>query len=216
MQGGTGPRPAEDQPTGDMMRTGDSYSLLKNERFGPQWYGYKSQAERDVWIKILMNNSPWYWFCTFTFKVDISSELAVKHFLRWLSRVRMALDQNIAHRAKLRWFLATEPTTAGRVHLHALLSHDGLRRLNMFRFASRWEHVSISKGKRKWFPCGLARIYPAKTKAAVRYVTKYVAKGGFFDWGRLKLQHSEYVRLIDVRNKADIHTGNIDAWIKSG
>jgi len=198
------------------MRKGDSYSLLKNERFGAEWYGYRSLEERKIWIKILENNFPWHWFCTFTFKVDISPELAVKHYFSWLSRVRMALDQNIKHRAKLRWFLATEPTYAGRVHLHALLSHDGLRRLNRFRYASKWERVSISKGKNnRWFPCGLARIYPAKTKAAVRYITKYVAKGGFYDWGRLKLRRSDYARLTDARDRIDVHIGDSGACTKS-
>jgi hypothetical protein len=74
----------------------------------------------------------------------------------------------------LRWVLAAEWTKAQRVHLHAVISGDGLDRLPRRRWGTRWESLGLS--------CGMARIFAQRGRAS-EYLAKEIGKGGVFVMG---------------------------------
>ena len=140
---------------------------------GPHVAAGSAQALRDSWASFILGFASWDWFVTLTFKTDVSRDRARRMFFAWLARLGRSLEDSKAGRpARFRWILAMEDTCAGRVHLHALLSSNGLDDHPRFRWEARWESVGG----------GLARIYPAVRKAAP-YLVKYVAKDGDIDAG---------------------------------
>jgi len=129
---------------------------------------------RRRWIKLINSNQPWEWFVTLTFKFDVSERQARRLFRRWAARLRQAArDSNGGRDPRFAVVLATERTTRGRVHFHALAKAGGLlESLSRYRWAARWESVGGA--------CGMARINAAQ-RGACQYLTKYIAKGGALD-----------------------------------
>lgn len=110
---------------------------------------------------------PWDWFATFTFKDDVSPDVALRLLDRWLGRLREALTDSAA--PMLQCVVAIEWTCRGRVHLHAVCRAPGLCDVSRKRWRQRWEGLSRV--------CGMARIHPASGRAS-GYLSKYCGKGG--------------------------------------
>jgi hypothetical protein len=87
----------------------------------------------------------------------------------------------------LRWALATEWTKAQRVHLHAVISGDGLDRLPRRRWSTRWESLGSS--------CGMARVFAQEGRAS-EYLAKEIGKGAVFVLG------GPWARRLAVRNRS--------------
>lgn len=131
------------------------------------------------WVDYLAKaNAPWHWFCTFTFKYDITALHAERLFKRWVARLCRSLNHNrkSSTQVRLSYALAIEYTTLNRVHMHAVIKTQcgSLAGSNMMRWENRWE--SISHGS------GMAKIGKAGS-AACKYVVKYTAKRGRLSMG---------------------------------
>ena len=82
---------------------------------------------RQAWVDWIRVNDPFDWFVTFTFKEDVSVELAVGLLDRWLARLAQACRDKSGHAASLTCVCAIEWTTNHRVHLHLVVKALSLR-----------------------------------------------------------------------------------------
>jgi|GEM_PF-5793408 len=126
-------------------------------------------ALRDQWAKWIEVNGPWTWFVTLTFKEDVSVGRGNRLLDRWLARLAQACRDKSGHQAVLTCVCAVEWTTNRRVHLHLVAKAPGLDEHRRKRWQHIWEETS--------YVCGMARIHPARRRAAP-YLTKYLGKGG--------------------------------------
>jgi len=124
-----------------------------------------------AWARKTVRNGGW--FATFTFEYDVSEEAAVSMFRRFAKRLAQSLKDKTGIQM-LRWVLALEWTSEGRVHLHVILNSPGLETLPRKRWMKIWERMSRA--------CGWSRIYPA-TRKAIPYSVKYAGKGGLLEFG---------------------------------
>ena len=124
---------------------------------GPHVAAGSAQALRNSWASFILSFASWDWSATLTFKTDVSRDRARRMFFAWLARLGRSLEDSKAGRpARFKWVLAMEDTCAGRVHLHALLSSNGLDDHPRFRWEARWESVGG----------GLARILPRRAQGS--------------------------------------------------
>jgi hypothetical protein len=124
-------------------------------------------ALRDAWIALL-GRWEWEWFCTFTFRDLVHPEAADKRFRVLLSQANRVLYGVRWHKhgEGIRWVRALEYQKRDVIHYHALLA--GVQDLRRLTWMDRWYDMA-----------GIARIEPITTPdAVVRYVSKYVVKGG--------------------------------------
>jgi hypothetical protein len=94
---------------------------------------------RRGWSRWIDRAAAWDWFTTHTFKEDVSVDQALRLFDRWLARLVEASRQKSRCSPELRCAIAVEWTCRGRVHLHAVISGEGLRALRGSRWRHRWE-----------------------------------------------------------------------------
>jgi hypothetical protein len=124
--------------------------------------------------RVLLGRWEWEWFCTFTFRDLVHPEAADKRFRVLLSQANRVLYGHRWHKqqgAGLRWVRALEYQKRDVIHYHALMA--GVQDLRRLTWMDRWHELA-----------GYARIEPIDTAdAVVRYVSKYVVKGGEIDLG---------------------------------
>jgi hypothetical protein len=121
------------------------------------------------WARWIDRATEWVWFTTHTFLYDVSPEVALALYDRWLARLAEACRQKSRCPPELQAACAIEWTHARRVHLHSVIAGRGLGRLRMLRWQHRWEDLDRL--------CGMARVFSAKDRASA-YLAKYCGKGG--------------------------------------
>jgi len=117
------------------------------------------------------------WFVTLTFKSYVPELRAHRLLNAWLRALCDAYCCTTGLN-ELRWVSAQEWQKRLVIHFHLLLSGVRLDELSRMRWEHRWEgkgeKVAIGK---EIFPCGFARIYPARKRLAP-YLAKYAGKTG--------------------------------------
>jgi hypothetical protein len=154
---------------------------------------------RDAWIAFL-GRWEWEWFCTFTFRDMVHPEAADKRFRLLLSEANRVLYGHRWHKhgGGLRWVRALEYQKRDVIHYHALVG--GVRDLRRLTWMDRWYELA-----------GIARIEPITTTAAVvRYVSKYVVKGGEIDLGG-PLKPSELPLFLQAASRPGDYSGGSKA-----
>jgi hypothetical protein len=129
------------------------------------------RALQAAWITFV-EQWDWEWFCTLTFRGDIHPEAAAKRFDGFASRMNHALygPRWYKQQVGIQWVRALEYQRQGIIHFHAVIAGAASER------PSTWEQV--------WDDlAGLAEIGPIRNMtAALRYLTKYVHRGGELDF----------------------------------
>lgn len=139
-----------------------------------------------AWSKFIDKTILWIWFCTFTFKSDVSVERALELFDQWWARLSEAVRQKSKSTLSLTCVVAIEWTHANRVHLHAVVAGPGLDDHRRIRWQHYWEGLH--------YLCGMARILPAQDRAS-SYLGKYLGKGGILVLrGRFPRWHAPQMR----------------------
>ncbi|MHB8425144.1 MAG: rolling circle replication-associated protein [Gammaproteobacteria bacterium] len=137
--------------------------------------GPNMQAVRDGWIE-LCSRYQWDWFCTMTFADAVHPERAFKTWRYWVSQLNRDLFgrhwQGTEH-GGVYWVRGSEYQRRGVLHYHALMS--AVNDLDALTYRWYWKNL--------WNDlAGFAMIDKIKDEvAAMKYVTKYVVKGGDID-----------------------------------
>jgi hypothetical protein len=163
------------------------------------------QAQRDAWIALL-GRWGWEWFCTFTFRDLVHPEAADKRFRVFISQANRVLFgiRWSKHERGLRWVRALEYQKRDVIHYHALMGDvQDLRRLY---WMDRWYDLA-----------GIARTEPIDTPdAVVRYVSKYVVKGGEIDLGGPLIPSELPLFLQAASRSGDDSKGSEAGSVKAG
>ena len=134
------------------------------------------QTLQAAWIQFLMPYR-WHWFCTMTFRDYVHPEAADKRFRYFVSKLNRMLLGPRWHKkpsASVYWARGLEYQRRNVLHFHALLG-CAAKDLNHHAIRKYWEAVWNEMA-------GYARIDCVRShKDAIRYVTKYVTKGGQID-----------------------------------
>ena len=128
-----------------------------------------------AWIEML-GRYPFDWFFTGTFRDHVHPEAAEKRYRRFINDLNRSLYGR--HWMKkpgcgVYWIVAWERQQRNVLHLHALIgdNEDLNNRARRLIWMDYWNRLA-----------GFARIEPiADSQATIRYVCKYVAKGGEID-----------------------------------
>lgn len=132
-------------------------------------------AVRDGYIE-LCGRYCWDWFCTMTFADPVHPESAAKRWRYWVSCLNRGIFGRHWQRTKhggVYWVRSSEYQQRGVLHYHALMS--AIADLNTLAWRLSWMD--------NWGElAGFAKIEAISDQvAAVKYVTKYVVKGGDID-----------------------------------
>ena len=164
-------------------RTGPKLASVRARRF-PDWEApcavdektltaTDDSASLEAWVE-LMSRFEWEWFCTFTFRNEVTPEAADKAF-RLLVSVLNRREYGVRWYKKghgIQWVRALELQRRGVIHYHALFRLCG--RLRRMEAVDLWWSLGF----------GIARIYAPRGQEAVRrYCAKYIAKDGELDVG---------------------------------
>jgi hypothetical protein len=121
-----------------------------------------------------LDRFPWQWWATFTFREAwVHPEAADKLFRVFISKANRALHGPRWAKKGLgvSWVRGLERQRRGTIHYHVLLS--GVGRLRRYTYERLWRELA-----------GFARIERPRSRGRVlRYITKYVVKGGEIDFG---------------------------------
>lgn len=148
-------------------------------------------ARRIDWMMSRRNVESW--FVTLTFKNFITENRARGLMKSWLYSLTDAYGRTVLEGKEvdrghgLKWVAAQEWQKRHVIHFHLILSGVRLGSLSRMRWENRWSGMKVmSSTGEVYFPCGFARIYDARTKAAP-YLAKYVGKtddpGSALEWG---------------------------------
>jgi len=135
----------------------------------------------DAWIEFIERFEPYHWYCTLTFKNNVSNARANKQFSRYIRRINEILfgkryrDKGLG----LPYVNARERQNRGTPHFHTLIGGD-VYKLKRLSYMDLWY-----KGEgRKFNANGFARILPFDSlqgETIRAYISKYVVKGGEID-----------------------------------
>lgn len=140
--------------------------------------GFDRRALQDAWAEFLAP-IPFQWFATLTFETNVHPEAAFKRYRRFTNELNRSLYGRRWEKqpnAGIHWIVATERQKRGVVHLHALMGdpNDLNRIARRLQWMDTWGEMA-----------GFARIEAIRSgDAALRYVTKYVIKGGDIDFSK--------------------------------
>jgi hypothetical protein len=132
----------------------------------------EGRALQEAWINWL-GQWRWEWYCTLTFRDEVHPEAAERRFRTFEKMINRALygPRWFKHGQGIQWVRALEYQRRGVIHFHALLA--GVSSLQRSTWTATWH---------EW--AGFARIEPIESPAAVlRYISKYVIRGGELDLG---------------------------------
>lgn len=162
---------AGQQPTagvGQVKPLLDGMTRTERRRWEGRTWAQGERAVRQVHLVHWVRGWPWEWFATGTYGECRSAEAARRRFRWWLRQVNEAAHGKRWKRARtgLYGVVAFEAQKRGDWHWHALLARtNGLR----YRTAHELHDGFL------WL-----RGLQGDNEHAVRYVVKYVTKGG--DW----------------------------------
>jgi hypothetical protein len=169
------PKPSTPGPEG-LLNHDAQQPRVKSQAYSG--IGIDRQALRNAWSEFL-SPIPFQWFATLTFETNVHPEAALKRYRRFTNDLNRSLYgrrwEKLAN-AGIHWIVATERQKRGVVHLHALMGDPNDLNLIARRLTwmDRWAEMA-----------GFARIEAIHSDdAALRYVTKYVIKGGDIDFSR--------------------------------
>ena len=140
----------------------------------------KSQEQllRDAWANFL-SAYKFQWFATLTFETNVHPEAALKRWRFFTNQLNRALYgrrwQKKEH-GGIYWILGIEYQKRGVIHFHALMGaiNDLNEIASRLSWMDYWNELA-----------GFARIEAIRSnEAALRYVTKYVVKGGDIEFSR--------------------------------
>lgn len=119
------------------------------------------------------------WFVTLTFKEYVSERAAWSLLNAWTTNLSQAYHDTVYRTTEgshgVRWTVAQEWQKRSVIHFHAIISGARLDELSRKRWEHRWSVMTLKVAGKVYTPCGFARIYPAREKAAP-YLAKYVGK----------------------------------------
>ena len=176
---------AERQPAQKLLAPGPA-SRLNHGLQGPHVKALSCEAFpksdmqllRDAWAEFL-SAYPFQWFATFTFETNVHPEAALKRwrfFTNQLNRSLYGRRWQKKEHGGIYWILGIERQRRGVIHFHALMGgvndlNKAARRLSCMDY---WNELA-----------GFARIEAIRSnEAALRYVTKYVVKGGDIEFSK--------------------------------
>lgn len=142
----------------------------------------KPQPLHEGWFQLL-NEFHWQWYITHTFRESVHPERADKLWRVWCSKINRYLYGPRWHKKNksVFWVRAIEYQRRDVIHFHGLMT--GVESLNQFEWMDKWLNLDgegVGEGL-----TGISRIYnidkEEKTDAVIRYVSKYVVKGGEID-----------------------------------
>jgi hypothetical protein len=134
------------------------------------------QSLSNTYADWLRKFEPYGWFVTATFKCEVTEDLGVRQYLKWIRKLN---EELFGRRYKekglgITHVRATERQKRGVIHFHALLGADVLK-LRRKSCEAAWESQSYNTN-------GYMRIIPYDaSRGAVRYLGKYVSKEGNLD-----------------------------------
>ena len=138
----------------------------------------ETQLLRDAWAEFLSAYT-FQWFATLTFETNVHPEAALKRWRFYTNQLNRSLYgrrwQKKEH-GGIYWILGIERQKRGVIHFHALMGavndlNEIARRLFWMDY---WNELA-----------GFARIEAIRSnEAALRYVTKYVVKGGDIEFSK--------------------------------
>ena len=133
------------------------------------------QNVSKAWANLLAQFH-WQWFCTLTFRHPPTHESAAKTFKHFTNIINSGIYGKYWRKfnESIYWALALEYHKSGVIHFHALLGD--LQNLNLI--------APREDAKKLWEElAGWSRIAPIddQVKAVTKYISKYVAKGGYID-----------------------------------
>jgi len=135
----------------------------------------------EAWVKFIERFLPYYWFVTLTFKDDIPNSTANRIVARYMRGINEDLyGRRFRNKGLgLPYILARERQKRGTPHFHLLVGGDCWKLLRK-KYKQLWEGYDEETETITRY--GFARIekYNRK-KGAMRYVSKYVLKGGEID-----------------------------------
>jgi len=144
----------------------------------------RQEVVLDAWTEFV-DRWLWEWMLHLTFRDHVHPERAGKLFRVLVSKVNRDLygPRWYKKRAGIRWVRGLEYQKRGVIHFHALFA--GVRSLRRLTYMDWWEEAA-----------GYARIQPIESqRGAIRYIVKYVAKGGEVDLGGFYRGVTETLRL---------------------
>lgn len=126
---------------------------------------------QEAWVAFL-RQWDWEWFCTLTFREAVHPEAAAQRFDGFAARMNRVVYGRpwYQHGLGVQWVRALEYQRRGVPHFHAVLA--GAPGLHRTTWEQAWDALA-----------GYARIEPIRQPAAaLRYLTKYVRRGGELDF----------------------------------
>ena len=121
---------------------------------------------------VFLQQWPWEWFLSLTFRQSAHPEAADKQFRRFVMQLNRVLYHQrwLKHDQGIRWVQALEYNRQGAIHYHALFT--GVSGLRPHDCAALWHKHA-----------GFARIEAIRnTVAVLRYISKGVPRGGELDF----------------------------------
>lgn len=146
-------------------------------------------ARKIEWVFSLDNLDSW--FVTLTFKDYIHENRARQLAKSWIYSLNDGFKAHVLKEVGkgvhgLKWVVAQEWQKRHVIHFHILIFGVRLGILSRKRWENRWMGMSYEVAGTVYRPCGFARIYDARKKAAP-YLAKYVGKtnnaGDELEWG---------------------------------
>ena len=176
---------AERQPAPKLLAPGPA-GRLNHGLQGPHVKAYsrarvpksETQLLRDAWADFLAAYA-FQWFATLTFETNVHPEAALKRwrfFINQLNRSLYGRRWQKKQHGGVYWILGIERQRRGVIHFHALMGavndlNEIARRLFWMDY---WNELAA-----------FARIEAIRSnEAALRYVTKYVVKGGDIEFSK--------------------------------
>jgi hypothetical protein len=178
--------------------------IVSDMHYHPK-HKHPAQKLQEGWVE-LISRYEWDWYITHTFLVNVHPERADKLWNLWCSQIsrklygpRWSRKVNRGIVPGIHWVRASEYQQRGTLHYHALMK--GVEALHPFYWMEKWlnlDGIGLHEGK-----TGISRIYPSKDflkeGSIIKYISKYVIKGGDID---LSPNLAGYTNYLPLRNQA--------------
>lgn len=144
----------------------------------------KHDQLQEAWADFV-NDFPWQWFVTLTFRDEVHPEKAMKLFRVWIRALNYYLFGKSATRKgrSVYYVVAHEYQKRGVLHFHALIGADIALTERITFGGDKSDLGCLMYWNELWYSmAGICRVEEIKSKEAVaNYISKYVIKDGQID-----------------------------------